>query len=262
MGKRLLFMILAVLLVLWGLSGCRKAEPDDGNAENSEENSLPAASESSASGEGTASALDQTNTGKLAMIHYRVTDRIYHNDTKSLCYPQITGLSNTETETACNAWIEQIAMRVLQSDARCELSYEVTSETPQLLSLFITEKRYPEDATEPQMQYYTLNLDVQTGSVLTLSDFVDLKILARDVVTGECTVEKNAEAAGAYLSALSADTLAEEFQNYDFAQGREEPSGFSYIRSGKLHVLLPALPTLGGYLDVTTDAQKQGSADS
>ena len=199
MGKRLLFMILAVLLVLWGLSGCRKAEPDDGNAENSEENSLSAASESSTSGEGTASALDQTNTGKLAMIHYRVTDRIYHNDTKSLCYPQIIGLSNTETETVCNAWIEEIAMRVLQSDARCELSYEVTSETPQLLSLFITEKRYPEDAAEPQMQYYTLNLDVQTGSVLTLSDFVDLKILARDVVTGECTVEKNAEAAGDYL---------------------------------------------------------------
>ena len=258
MGRRCFLMLLAVLLISWCLSGCSAERPEsqeNGRAEPEEEN---VSSEAVLSAAGSASASEpqqNENTGKMEVINYRVTDNVYYQGNISLRYPQITGLQDIALEESCNTWIEQAVMqRVTENtDIAYELNYEVTTSTPELLSIVIKGYWHAPENAYPQSVRYTLNIDIDRNQVLRLSDLADPETLAGRVVAGEdlgITGDVNEADARGYLSALSADTLAEEFAAYDFSGENGAPDGYCYIQSGRLHVLIPTVHALGDYLDV------------
>jgi len=260
MGKRLILMIFAVLLVSCCLYGCTEKETDATSKEQAEEkDALPSEATVSASEESAETVSQGSgNVGTMTVISYRVTDRVYNDGRVSLRYPQITGLRNLELQTICNDWIENIVMQDLgqEADTAYEVRYEVMTSTPEMLSLLIKGYRNTEESPYPQILRYTLNVDVEGGRILTLADFFDPQQLAGKIVAGEggtVTGDVDKAAAAEYLSALSADTLAEEFRSYDFSEGRSTPGGFSYMKSGTLHVLIPALHALGDYLDIAVE---------
>ncbi len=169
--KRFIIWIF-VMIVLTGMTACRKPEKDNTMGKNDTVTTAPTqvpGIEPGASPTVTANETFSTDY-EITKVKLDMGDRI------TGFYPQISGLSDADKQNTINRLIEEATMDFIKyfkkDDVTIELSYDVPWKGGRMLSLRYYMYYYAEGAAHPNNNYTTLNIDLENGKRVRLSDVI------------------------------------------------------------------------------------------
>ncbi len=111
---------------------------------------------------------------------YEFVTETYQKGEVSIRYPQLTGLTDSETQSAVNEMIKECALRDMvyinseEGNVNYELDYEVTFSRGGFLSIKFPGYSNTEGAAHPTSFFYTINIDMKNQSLIRLSDLVKI----------------------------------------------------------------------------------------
>ncbi|MCL2885109.1 MAG: hypothetical protein FWF49_06465 [Oscillospiraceae bacterium] len=128
-------------------------------------------------------AATETVSPSTAPVSYTVSSVTKSEGTNSFTYPQLSGLADTAVQSAVNAlmyndaWNAAIGYYIdYYEEPIADIEYTVTFQlalcTDRLLSILYTGYTYDTTAPHPNGVWYGQTIDLQTGALLKLSDFV------------------------------------------------------------------------------------------
>lgn len=177
----------------------------------------------------------------------------------SIKYPQITGLTDQSKQEALNKLIEQSACRDLDSlkkDADAvdyELTYDVTYNTPDVLSVAFNGYSSMEKAAHPSQFLYTVTLDVKNGKTVKLrnmvaisADFVSTLKSGVYTSTSYTMTDEYRASIKEVLDGLDTDTWLNQLQNADVV-GYDESS---YLTKDALAVSVSVPHVMGDHVEI------------
>lgn len=131
---------------------------------------------------------EDVNISNISDTQYQIVTKEYSKDNIHIKYPQLNGLSDMQKQTALNEFIKN---DILNSQVNTiyengiadeamplslDLDYQVTLNTPELLSIAYEGSSYIEGGAHPNNILYGLTLDLQNQKKLYLSNFTDISM--------------------------------------------------------------------------------------
>lgn len=241
MNKKILIVTIATLLLLLG---CGKVMPKN----NAKKNGQSPLVETKISPSLIAETKDQS---------YSITTATFSQDNIVIQYPQIKGLGDNSKEKIINDLIKNDLLKNEVEEPidtygdgtlTMKLNYQVTMNTPELLSVVYTGNSKVEGAAFPTNDIYAITIDLNNATKLKLSDFTDIdtklakKIKQSTAVTNDAV--KN--------DGMDKNVLITVIQNTDdqtLLKGLEEEWAYNtfYVTSNSLVVSIDVGHAIGDY---------------
>jgi hypothetical protein len=159
---------------------------------------------------------------------FSLEEKTYASGNISIKYPQITGMTDTAKQDRLNKLIYRSASRDsddIKQEAGAvdyELTYTVTLNTPELISVAFSGYSSTEGAAHPSQFLYTVTLDVKNEKVLKLRDMVTLNQAFVEVLKSAAyssmsfdMTDENRTAIKTLLDGYDADSWLNDLQNAD-----------------------------------------------
>lgn len=116
---------------------------------------------------------------------YTLTSKTYTSNNITITYPQINNLSDTAKADSINKLLKDAALNVLTSYSKDEtnsltmqINYKTTLQNEKYLSIVYTGLVNLEGSAYPTSLFYTVNIDLASGSIIPLSNFADVNNIA------------------------------------------------------------------------------------
>lgn len=204
------------------------------------------------------------------------------DETASISYPVLSGLSDSSKETKWNDYFVKDAQDLLDSLEAGDTvtsSWQVVSGSARVMSLVKKTAYTAADSPYPVYSLETLNIDTNTGSAMRLSQLCDTTAIAADIAEKEnaCTVtapdgtdvtedlnlevliDLNSRFVGSPAPSDTAKALTRILNQVDY-NGDTQVSGYSYWKDGVLHIVFPYIHAVGDYIDLEIkDAHRTSS---
>lgn len=185
------------------------------------------------------SGLSETKNGKGEENSYNViTEKFTKGDAIVISYPIITGLSDSSTQQRVNNLLKTEAFSEFTDyskdqginieDLALSMEYEISYQNNNFLSVCYKGYVYLQGAAYPRSLFTTVNIDMNEGKRIKLSDMVNLDYELVQKVEEELYsyIDKNPDWAVVYRQELNNDLL-DELVNTDYELGADCNSYFT-----------------------------------
>ncbi len=245
----ILFVGLMVLLTAMSVSGCgRLAEEKLPEAEEK------AGEASSNNGEPLGARGYATPSSDSSGGRGETESRLYEKDEIKIRYPQFNRSADSAWEAKINELIRREAMKGAdyfegaEGKVHVEVDYKIALQTQEQLSLIFSGLGYVEDAAYPINLFYTLNLDLASGTRLRLTDLVRVdEAFAKYFAEGGFE-PVNTELEPHYRDYFSGVSVKEWVQRLLNADPEDIRDGtFSYLTKDSLGISISLIHAMGDH---------------
>lgn len=241
--------IIVIILLILGivLLGCKQS-----NIKNNKKNEITEEyieSEETIQEEETIDKSENVNI-KEKSKGYKITDNIFESGSIRIIYPVISNLNNEILQQVIN---ENIYLRVesisnyydINRSPTMDISYIIKTANEDIISIVLQGYVNCDDTAYPTSFFETINLDLNTGDVLKVSDLVNIddefisKLKASNPIN-------NSYVDNTYLSSFSDDEVKEMLIYAD----NEDSNVYSYVlEDGSIGISINVPHALGDYLE-------------
>lgn len=206
----------------------------------------------------------ETETDNKEPMKYRLGDASYTGDGKRVYYPQFADMPDSELEEKWNTVLKEIAVDENAQDEKIQydsykVDYEIASCDTEFVSFVF--RRESEEGGRIGTDVFAISFDLVEGKNVRLSDWDEASAeAAENLATGGyykiLNKDIDREAFDEYMksAAPDADEYKKEFALYDFDLENltEEPLGTSYVKDGKLVLIMDVPAALGSTVEIDT----------
>lgn len=212
----------------------------------------------------TAQDNQDTETENKEPMKYRLSDASYTEDGKNVYYPQFVDMPDAELEEKWNTVLREIAVEdgIRDEEIRYDsykVDYEIASCDTRFVSFVF--RRESEEGGRIGKDAFAISFDLVEGKNVRLSDWDEaLTEAAENLATGGyykiLNKDIDREAFDEYMKPALPDAkeYEEEFAGYDFdlEELTKEPLGTSYVKDGKLVLIMDVPAALGSTVEIDT----------
>lgn len=193
--------------------------------------------------------------------NYKIEQAVYENGEIKIIYPQFHDMEDAGVEDKVNADIMAAATSGADdgSLASYSLSYETVDAGSAAVSFILRGYRYYDGAAYPQNVVKTINIDMETGESIRLTDYCDLSdvVSCLENKTGYRVVSDGIDADdfSAFLNNGYVTDYAMTLLDFDldFHNQALVPTGYSAIRNNHLVLFIETEHALGDYVEIEFD---------
>lgn len=241
MNKKILIVTIATLLLL---VGCEKVIPNNNARQNGQSPIVE-------------TKIAPSSTEETKNQSYSIMTETFTQDNIEIQYPQIKGLGDNSKEKTIN---ELIKSDLLKNEVEepidtygdgtltMNLNYQVTMNTPELLSIVYTGNSKVEGAAFPTNEIYAITIDLKNAAKLKLSDFtvIDTK-LAEKIKQSTAVTNDAVKNDGMDKNALI--TAIQNTDNQTLIKGLKEEWAYNtfYVTPNSLVVSIDVGHVIGDY---------------
>lgn len=184
----------------------------------------------------------------------------YLKESVEISYPQLKNLTDKAMQDSLNKLIKNQALSILmeyeglESEVNLQIGYVPLRNTERILSIQYRGVGYLENAAYPDNHLYTTNLDLKTGTLLKLKDFV---VVDKDFIAEfkkgtykpydpELSIEQEVREV---LAEYSDSDLISLFAKADVAGSDNEANIFSYLTEDSLGISIGVPHALGDHAE-------------
>lgn len=187
-------------------------------------------------------------------LKYEVTSDLYtlkdDNNDIEIEYPVLQVLDDKDLENKINNLIIEEALKVIDNydyedrgHLDLEISYQIALENPFLMSIQYEGLAYIEKSAHPNKLFYTRNVDLVTGDILKLFDFVSIEDdFINLFIDGAFDYVGPLDSKPEYDYFPSLESMRNQFENADIIG-----SVFTYLTKDHLGISIEAPYVVGGY---------------
>lgn len=249
------------------LFGCNNSTIKSSSTQNnSRESNNSRDKDSSSKADNITRKTDINTTKNDSIDKYTLTSKAYTSNNITITYPQISNLSDTSKSDSINKLLENVALNLLKSYTQdeinsltMEVNYKVTLQNEQYLSIVYSGLSNIEGAAYPTSLFYTVNIDLATGSIIPLSSFANINNINSKLKNPSSikvladTIELS-DAQKAFLTNLNDSDLLSLLKDSDFklSDGTIKPpttGTYSYMTSEGIVVSLQVVHALGDHAE-------------
>lgn len=251
MKKTASLLLLTVLIAAVVFTGCSLREPSTDTGTTPEEDQQSGAA-----------ALDEPEAASApvtqAPAHFVFEDAAYESGNISIKYPQVIGLSDANLSEALNKIIARAALRDIETlsgvdVADYEVTYKVTCNSPELISVYFEGYSYFQGAAHPNAFLYAVTIDATEQQVVTLpalvqinDDFIKLLLDGEYRALGYDMTAEYAALLREYLESMGMGYWRDELSYAD----TPESSTVSYLTQDALVVSVSVPHVMGGHIEI------------
>ncbi len=259
MPKKIFFLVLVMLFVI-ASSACSNEERNMISGSNSEvEKTTDIVTNSS---NNTNSDGNETQIYSISTLNSSYSeDELRY----SINYPQLAGLLDTDRQEQVNKIIKDEAIKVLKyyedpfGSVEINIDYNITLETPSLLSIQYSGIGSVSNAAHPNKLFYTTNIDVEKGEKIRLADIINIdSIFIQKFLDGKFVAMWNEQGELIDLTTLSSARLQDGFTEADSLDniGTEKQSDvYSYLTENSLGISISVPYAVGGHAEYEINYQ-------
>ena len=192
---------------------------------------------------------------------YQIESAIYENGVVKITYPQFRNMEDTVFQDKINADIMAAAIAGADNEELTSytLSFETADAGSEAVSFVFKGYQYQNGAAYPQNIVKTININIETGESVRLTDYCDLSNVVsclenqtgyRIVSDGIDSDDFSAFLNNGYVTdyAMTLLDFDLDFQNQAFV-----PTGYSAIRNNHLVLFIWTEHALGDYVEIVFD---------
>lgn len=199
------------------------------------------------------------NSEKQVGLGYKVEETKYIEGEITIKYPQITNLGDDNRQKKINKILKAEAISVLgfyegSNDVSLDISYKIPWQSPRIISVQYSGVGNTKDAAYPFNLLYTININVDNGSKLTLKDFIEIdnnfvnsfrNFIVKDP-------ENNQASASAFDYILNTYSVEDLIRYFEGADSSYENSAFtfSYFTKDSIGISIEVPHAVGDHLEV------------
>lgn len=205
-----------------------------------------------------------TETDNKEPMKYRLSDASYTGDGKRVYYPQFADMPDSGLEEKWNAVLKEIAVDENAQDEKIQydsykVDYEIASCDTEFVSFVF--RRESKQGGRIGTDVFAISFDLVEGKNVRLGDWGEASAeAAENLATGGyykiLNKDIDREAFDEYMksAAPDADEYKKAFALYDFdlEDLTEEPLGTSYVKDGKLVLIMDVPAALGSTVEIDT----------
>lgn len=183
-------------------------------------------------------------------------EKTYAEDTVSIKYPQITGMSDADTQEKLNQIISDTALRDVKdllSGTAYELSYKVTLNTPVVISIYFDGYVNVPETIHPNLFLRGLTIDVAKQEIITLGSLlyavdgvVDVMLSGTYSAMGYDMTREYEASIKENLTSLGEDFWINELKNAD----AEGSSTVSFLTEDALVISVSVPHVMGDHIEI------------
>ncbi len=184
--------------------------------------------------------------------------KAYTNNKVKVCYPVVSGLSDTAKLDALNSRLKDNALSFLdawdldESKDTVEVTCKVISADRNRIVVSYNGYVDVAQAAHPSNIFYTNTVDIASMKDIGLSDYMDSYTMAgyvksKDLKLAE-TDEEIKKAFDEYREDLDVGDLDKIFSGADFPMDKDFPESFSYTKNGDIYFSIPVPHAMGDYV--------------
>ena len=182
-------------------------------------------------------------------------EQTYEQELISISYPQITGYSDSEVQDALNQILMDTAMQSvdeLEEGTEYELYYEVSLNTPDVISVWFDGYYYVPDTAHPSLLLFGVTIDVPSQQTVTLDDLVTVDSALILLLQGGEIINLDYEVTDEISQSISGyledeETLLTELASADTSIW----SAASYLTPDALVVSISVAHAMGDHIEIS-----------
>jgi len=198
---------------------------------------------------------------------YTIISRLFEEKNVEVSFPEVEML-NEERQVKINNLILSEERKMLRDflewgdDLTLDIDYEIKANSNRLLSIVYIGLGFVQGAARPFWVFHTININVETGEKILLSDVVNVNERFIELLKSENAVFINPDQREPVIDGfISTDRFLQRLQNADNSEfiGTAYKSGiFTYFTNDSLGISISVLHVLGGYarLEINYDFLK------
>lgn len=265
----LLLGTLASTNILFGCNSTIKTPSTQNSSQESKASVENTISDFNTENETSSDSNDNTNTNSdnaNTYDNYTLETKTYTSNNITITYPQISNLSDTKKADSINKLLEDVALSSLntytQDDMNTltiEVNYKVTLQNERYLSIVYFGSSFLEGAAYPNSLFYTENIDLANGSIISLSDFSDINNIAtklKDISSVKALADETelSDAHKTFLMNIDDSELLNLLKDSDFKvvnNSLQAPSNgtYSYMTDEGIVISLQVIHALGDHAE-------------
>jgi hypothetical protein len=197
---------------------------------------------------------------------YTLTSKTYTSNNITITYPQINNLSDTAKADSINKLLKDAALNVLTSYTKAEtnaltmqVDYKTALQNEKYLSIVYSGSVNLEGSAYPTSLFYTVNIDLASGSIMPLSNFADVsnitsKLKNPSSIKVLADTNELSDAQKAFLMNMNDSDLLDILKDSDFkvVNGTVQApttGTYSYITDEGIVVSLQVVHALGDHAE-------------
>jgi hypothetical protein len=268
----ILFLVIAVFNIAVILNGCSNSgnNPTTNNTSDFRDKvaSINNKNNDSSKAQDSTTQDDLSEDDKNKSNTYEIIDKDYNKNDVKINYPQIKNLSNQKKIEVINKSLEDEALSILNRYAKensnmnnitMDIDYEVKLKSDKYLSIVYKGYSYVKGAAYPISVFYTTNIDMEKGSRIRLSDYVNInniliKLKDPHNVRVLSTEREAAEAQKNILINMDNAELLSMLEDADFYEANgeiemPEIGVYSYMNEDSIVISLPVNHAIGDHAE-------------
>lgn len=206
-----------------------------------------------------AESSDEKKSENQVGINYKVVDGEYTDKEITIKYPQITDLDDDDIQKRINEILKAEALSVLgfyedSNDVYIDISYKIPWQSQTTLSVQYVGYEDVKGAAYPLRLFYTVNINIDKGSKLTLKDFViiDDNLVDSFMNFKEKDPETNQASASAFDYILNTYTAQDLIRYFEGADSSYQNSTFvfSYLTKDAIGISIEVPHAVGEHMEI------------
>lgn len=206
--------------------------------------------------------LDNENQKKSedqAEMNYKVADGKYVDKEITIKYPQITNLGDDSRQKRINEILKAEALSVLgfyesSNDVALDITYKISWQSQRVLSVQYSGVGNAKGAAHPLNLLYTVNINMDNGSKLTLKEFVKIdnnfvNSFRNFKVKDPETNQASASAFDYILNTYTPEDLIRYFEGADSSY-KNSAFTFSYLTKDAIGISIEVPHAVGDHMEI------------
>ncbi|WP_270566539.1 PdaC/SigV domain-containing protein [Clostridium beijerinckii] len=225
-------------------------------------------------------AVNKTNNSNMKISlnnelkQYEIVDEVYSKDHVKINYPQIKNYADEVKLDSINKDLKNAALSIVNiyvenntniNDINMEVNYEVKTKNNKYISIAFNGLVNIKGTAYPTSIFYTVNIDLEKGSIVGLSDYANVQDLLKklkklDDVKMLSENEELIEAQKSVIKNISDDELLNILKDADFHQKDgvieiPKKGAYSYMEDNKIVISIPMIHAIGDHAEFIIEKQ-------